>query len=109
MGASKRHKVCSLEGIIAAMRPNRTYRVGNLARAYGVANGAIRTQLERAVSEGLVDRVKNHGETCYRLSWSEPESQDETPPPYRSLMLDTTLEGYNATLMAFYELNKERK
>ena len=109
MGANKRHKICSLDGIVAAMRPNRTYQAGNLARAYGVQTTYIRMLLESAVKEGLVDRVKYNGESCYRLVWSDPEAQRDTPPPYRNLKLDTTLTGYDAGLMSLYRLNKESR
>lgn len=99
MGASKRHKILSVEGIVSAMRPNREYQVGNLALAYGVANSHIRTVLNAAVEAGLVDRIRRRVGTCYRLVWSEPVNESNaTPPPYRNLRLDTTMTDYDKTL-----------
>src|SRR6476469_4767165 len=104
MGASKRHKVCSMEGIVAVMRPDRLYHVGNLARAYETRPEHIRAMLEAAVAEGLVDRVKYHGDTCYRLEWSQAVDGDRVAPPYRTLNLDKTLEGYDKSLRSFASL-----
>ena len=98
MGASKRHKVMSVDGIVAALRPNRTYQASNLARAYGTESKHIRRFLNQAVEAGLVDAVRAHGEICYRLVWSEPLSDKATEAPYRNLRLDEDMHDYEKSL-----------
>ena len=104
MSANRKPEVFSVEGIVAALKPNRNYQVSNLATRFGTRGAHIRHFLEAAVAQGLVDRVRDHGETCYRLVWSDPEDEAVTPLPYRNLRLAETMTDYDRTLHSFAAL-----
>jgi hypothetical protein len=104
MSANRRLKVLSVEGIVSALKPGKNYQVSNLATRFGTRGTTIRHFLELAAAEGLIDRVRDHGETCYRLVWSQDEPENIVPPAYRNLRLAENLTDYDRDLHSFEAL-----